>query len=590
MINVPERIKDLFHLDTCKKNIRIHFPNGERADICNDLIVKDTVKLTESLCSQEELKFGLCESPVFECEVVGAGNINGAVIHVFCEIYCDSSVTGSVWRNDLQAYVYPIPYGVYTVTESKRQADMIHRKIVAYNNVYNSIVDGGQSDSDMAFYAGRIVNSQSAFSTSIEELIFTTYPKLFDESQYNYTVSDLTDLSGYSGQVVKLHNGSLYNNSVYLIFYFASIISSNQEIGIVKLDEFERNPSFEEELNSAINDAAQYTDITAEELRELVFQTINNTLYMRNIPNIRLQREDYVSSDSVTTKTRKKTEGNAVIFPGRSAYVDNIKVCLRVGEVDLHPFLREINNLKPGTSFRYAVPLSELTSTPYSLERAKDRYDFGYFTSKGYSARLAYQALNIMNVANAYFETQGLFAMFERNGGTKHVNLKRLFDLTPQSDLYPGLNVYPNGTTGGWLLPDDYQKCWYDDKYTKPFGAIQCDYKNTDNESASFILYLSGYTSSTPEVYYRTYHVTGNAYIDLFTWTKAQIQTICETIASNVEGVQYMPVEFTGRGLPYVEVGDTFEILTKSGDSITTIVLNRTISGEQTLTDTYKSV
>ena len=51
-----------------------------------------------------------------------------------------------------------------------------------------------------------------------------------------------------------------------------------------------------------------------------------------------------------------------------------------------------------------------------------------------------------------------------------------------------------------------------------------------------------------------------------------------------------MPVEFTGRGLPYVEAGDTFEILTKSNDSITTIVLNRTIKGEQCLIDSYKSV
>ena len=51
-----------------------------------------------------------------------------------------------------------------------------------------------------------------------------------------------------------------------------------------------------------------------------------------------------------------------------------------------------------------------------------------------------------------------------------------------------------------------------------------------------------------------------------------------------------MTVDFAGRGLPYVEEGDTFEILTKSNDSITTIVLNRTIKGEQTLTDEYKSV
>jgi hypothetical protein len=50
-----------------------------------------------------------------------------------------------------------------------------------------------------------------------------------------------------------------------------------------------------------------------------------------------------------------------------------------------------------------------------------------------------------------------------------------------------------------------------------------------------------------------------------------------------------MPVDFVGRGLPYVEAGDTFEVLTKLNDSITTIVLNRTLTGDQTLKDQYKS-
>ena len=47
MINVPQEIKDILHQDTCPKNIRIHFPNGERADICNDQIVMDSVSFKD---------------------------------------------------------------------------------------------------------------------------------------------------------------------------------------------------------------------------------------------------------------------------------------------------------------------------------------------------------------------------------------------------------------------------------------------------------------------------------------------------------------------------------------------------------------
>ena len=135
MLNIPYSIKSLLNTDSVNKNIRIHFPNGERSDISNNQIVQDSVEFTESLCSQNTLKFGLCESPIFECEVVGVGNIKGNTIEVYCEVYCDASVSGSVWQNDLQHYVYQIPYGTFVVDSCKRQADMIHRKIVAYSSI-----------------------------------------------------------------------------------------------------------------------------------------------------------------------------------------------------------------------------------------------------------------------------------------------------------------------------------------------------------------------------------------------------------------------------------------------------------------------
>lgn len=132
MLSVPSEIKELLHQDTCEKNIRIHFPNGERSDICNDLIVMGSVSFKESLCSQNELKFGLCEASVFECETVGVGNIKGASIEVACEVVCPATVSGAEWKIDLQKYVYSIPYGAFTVAEAVRQADMQHRRIVAY--------------------------------------------------------------------------------------------------------------------------------------------------------------------------------------------------------------------------------------------------------------------------------------------------------------------------------------------------------------------------------------------------------------------------------------------------------------------------
>ena len=197
---------------------------------------------------------------------------------------------------------------------------------------------------------------------------------------------------------------------------------------------------------------------------------------------------------------------------------------------------------------------------------------------------------SIRDNAEAFTELNGMLTFFNREGGAEMTTLKRQFDLDPDDTLYPGATLYPLGVTGGTIYPNDYQSCWYDDEYTKPFGAIKCVYKNTNNEDCIFTYYLTGFDENSDVNSYQTYSLENNEIIKGSTWTETQIQNICENIADNIEGVSYMAVDFVGRGLPYVEAGDTFEILTKSSDSITTIVLNRTITGEQTLTDSYKSV
>ena len=77
MYDAKEEIKSLFRMDSVRKNIRIHFPNGERADIINENIIKESFSFTESICSREKLKFGLCEASVVEFECVGIENIKG---------------------------------------------------------------------------------------------------------------------------------------------------------------------------------------------------------------------------------------------------------------------------------------------------------------------------------------------------------------------------------------------------------------------------------------------------------------------------------------------------------------------------------
>ena len=86
MLNIPEEVRNLFKDSDVRKNIRIHFPNGERPDFINDNIDEESLSFTESICSQDALKFGLCEAPVLEFSTAEIENIKGMEIEASIEV------------------------------------------------------------------------------------------------------------------------------------------------------------------------------------------------------------------------------------------------------------------------------------------------------------------------------------------------------------------------------------------------------------------------------------------------------------------------------------------------------------------------
>ena len=605
MIEVPAVIKTMLHNHTCPKNIRIHFPNGERTDICNDLIVKNSVQFTESLCSQNTLKFGLCESPIFECEVVGVGNVKGATIEVSCEIYCDASVTGAEWRVDIQKYVYAIPYGTFVVDECKRQADLQHRKIKAYNvlavnlNRVDPIIDGKAWIS----YATPTPYEFNVFATALTNcgvrarLANATYTEISSYSEYGKIafgewecVFDLPD--DYSVRLRQVFKAStdIYADGLFYV----------EKPSPLKSDE--------EALDKALQDLIEYddeqglhyiTDEIAQEMKEFFIDGLHKRGC--NLTNIITLEPSLTTSGSRDARYVyvKGASGRIAVFCGIGLWYERNGAAFE-GFKDYY--------LDPTDIKIYEVDYSSYPQITYSVPR-------NIIVRENGAIRYVFDgsAVKYYDLTKGLMELSGLFWYTSRDGGVKLLNIRQQFGLTPRTDLYPGSSLKPQGVTGGKLVPKDYQSCWYDDAYMLPFGAITCDFKTVETiegESkiidASYTMYLNGFDESSDTNAYQVYELKGNAILSAKiaiidaetgeikiidrTWTPEQISAFCTTIAANLDGVTYMPVDFVGRGLPYVEAGDTFEILTRSNDSITTIVLNRTLKGEQTLTDSYKSV
>lgn len=632
MLSVPDEIKNILHEDTCFKNIRIHFPNGERSDICNDQIVMDSVSFTESLCSQDMLKFGLCEASVFECEVVGVSNVSGATIEVTCEVFCPSTVEGAEWKADLEQWVYSIPYGTFVIDEAKRQADIIHRKIVAYNSMTIRSISRGDAveypPAHFTLYTNIKADNQEIVKDYViknynNSLVYDPFKRLYARLGYfeddSLELTEITSSGGFSHKDYFVKEGICFgaqyvspdavvsddisqaNTGLYLI-QMNDLLKSLDEIyewACENLHTYASGDAYTEVkqlIHKYLYDGYNfYESFEGYDFPDYVFTLYGNvgwygrgesssdsTLFTCpiNQEKIYLYPYNYTRSGEYAGIT-VRTPINIIM--GRYGTPPGGSVPTIIDEIQLP--IRNMGNNEGMTVYEATSDIFGLTTL--TQKRIQHTTALG---TRGYVLDGTVNDEFYQKLFEAFFELRGLFAIKSRENALKWLNIKQQFGLLPANNLYPDSNLYPEGVTGGKLLPEDYQTCWYGDEYTKLYGAVQCEYKNTNNEDCKFTLYLNGFTQNTETDKYQVYDLSGNYIITTFKWTQAQIEAFCNAVANNIEGVTYMPVEFVGRGLPYVEAGDTFEILTGSNDSITTIVLRRTISGEMVLTDSYKSV
>lgn len=151
MLNIPDGVKELYKQDSVRKNFRVVFPNEEMNDLTNKDIITESVSFSESISSNEYLKFGTSEVPVIEFETIGVDNMMGYNIICFTEIDVTSisdqssfTDTYEILGREYPAYValansdigypfYRIPLGVFRVESCPRNHEnMVRRMVSAY--------------------------------------------------------------------------------------------------------------------------------------------------------------------------------------------------------------------------------------------------------------------------------------------------------------------------------------------------------------------------------------------------------------------------------------------------------------------------
>ena len=130
------------------------------------------------------------------------------------------------------------------------------------------------------------------------------------------------------------------------------------------------------------------------------------------------------------------------------------------------------------------------------------------------------------------------------------------------------------------ILPQGrYIQAKHDDEEVKPYGKIIAHYKTTDAEGQTI--------DAVYEHFFRegiTYNLNSNWILQNCIFTEEEVAALCEYMAEKISHIKYTPCTVTAKGLPWIEAGDTIDVLTKKG-GFESIILRRTLSGIQGLVD-----
>ena len=643
MIQVPDEIKELLKQGSVRKNFRVKFPNGDHTDLTNKDIISESVSFTESLCSQDELKFGLCEANTISFETFNVGNIKGKTIDCQIEIDCTGLDASFIEDNcttpeDLDYPVYSIAYGRFEVDSCVRDSGNLQRRKVDAFSIESSL--------------NLTLNKFEAFKQQTPVATSNDYTEMIDKYIFQHLFPKLSDVPDYIERTsVRLEN--IQQTSTYAL---------TTNIGI-KGPTFHTNPETQYtgylpvENNLYINVAIEgYWEVYDVDNIAIAFNELPHiSIDSRAVANTAYTYYHYLTDDPYGPISYNQTILSILtagmgydwvydkqtfdVHDINSPYSVNPILYTSVGKTDNNEVLTklelkqdelyELSNLGGNVYIKVWIPrgieytLYISSSSPetyrkyYNLTEMAHQYPYKtvmqdssmrqyLFDSKGAEMHLKRVKLsnrlyvadkdtnNRRSLLEGLCELKGVFGRIDRQTNIfETVDINRYLGVYPSDDLFPSNDLYPNGGNGEGIQLYDmsmYSKAWYDDLPTKRYSAVTCTYQNGDSEEVveTYTIVDTSDSSIFNPDNYQVYDLSDNEIIKDSQLSQSQIQSILQTVAGNIRYVQYMPADVDCVGLPYVESGDVADIATSDG-AFETIILRRTLNGIQALSDNIES-
>lgn len=568
MINVPVLVKDALREGDKRKNYRIvvYQADGETVDftIDNDNLVSESVAFDERMCSDTNLKFGLCEGTSVEFQYFGYGNITGRRIQVFLDVqYTDTDGTDK-WHS--------IPMGWFTVDETSRQASTGIRKVSAYNKLKSEylnasanseIIDlvsqGEDGTSVMSFYKiienlldgysideykkiGAQVVGSYTYATSTIRVITDDLPITFYTGFCNYTFSSSSP--DYNRYGIVEFNKNLKTIIDNVIRFYASTNIQLGDDSYAPLSEVMQHPEWTIKVAGS---SMEILTVPATVLYGSVFGQGDDGTHIYNMT------ENYVSNEHLF----------------RNA---NIVATMIYSTTDssVSAFRSVMENFRQNYSWdirTYRLEVPELSYKSLTLEQA-----------------MALPDVTLRDLQTSVYETVCQYGKLDRVtdlfSGVE-LNNSRLY---PANTLYPSNSRYPNSTSER-SNPAMYEKLWADEGNIRSFRYLIITYKGVEQDG-------QGNTQEVEKKLQRTvdehgtddYNMSDNWIFKNLVWSDSDIGDYADAMVAKMRNVTWFPFEMWCAGLPYIETGDEVEINMSNG-AYTSYVLRRNLKGIQDLHD-----
>ena len=596
MLNIPEEVKNLFRQDSITKNFRIHFPNGERADLTNADLVEESVQFTESLCSQESLKFGLCEASVLEFETIDVENITGCVIEASIEIAVSGTeaeaLDGTVtWKDGRKAY--PVPLGRFAVDSAKRQKNLRRRNVTAYDALCSGNLDKDLSDLGITrpneygyitLGAPLGYNYSEFFHFNINHYLrmYAVNSKMSGTAQeFGEPAGSFAEKEDSTESTIAIRDHTL---GVGATLYVKDRIYTPQTDVVTNfgLDSSLKLEAFDSKVRSIIRETCQKHGIVFDDLTKMPNPVV--VRLMRTMPDTAEPPEAEAQGNAVLQADTAVPDLELIapyITPGLmiewSDFSGLVQLTMQV------PLRLEIYSTggseDAGESGTTQITVLETVTFDECPE--VELYSYSPDSMLNFRMKENARITTYRNLLCSYLEINGMFGKCSRNGPFEYIRIQDRFDLYPSEELYPSEDLFPAEASA--IVPaSTYASVWYEEAEVKPYGRAVVEYTDTEGKEQVFAYTFDEASSNV--YYFKDNYIFRNVQMTEET-AKALLDTY---FIPNIKGISYVPAEIEMSGLPYVEAGDILNILTPS-DGFETIVLRRTLTGIQSLADNVEA-